>query len=200
MIKGLTKDGQLVDRDAPGVAYTVDDAEEGYEKFIESVRARAARDPYFVDGMAHLSVDGVAVPISPDDEESPEEKLARLRAAGVVPERGAIATSAGAKTLAELGATGLDATAPNVPGSPPPPPPPPPPLLNGDEPSVLSPEQQLLSVGLGKGVADKLFGAGIVSRDILATKTDTELDAIAGIGETTIKEIRDFLGKTEPVE
>ena len=196
MIKGLTKDGQLVDRDTPGVAYTVDDAEEGYEKFIESVRARAARDPYFVDGTAHLSVDGVAVPISTDDTESPEEKLARLRAEGVVPERGAIATSAGAKTLAELGATGLDATAPNVPGSPPPPPP----LPNGDEPSVLSPEQQVLSVGLGKGVADKLFGAGIVSRDILATKTDTELDAIAGIGETTIKDIRDFLQKTEPVE
>lgn len=196
MIKGLTKSGELIDANAPGAAHLVDTAEDGHEKFIESVRERHRLDSVREGGVAHVSIEGVAVPVSSNDTETPEEKLARLRAEGVVVEAGVIATTQGIKTPAEIAVAGVGVD-PSKPGSNPDPP------KEDDPPSdppAPSAEELLLIEGLGKGVADKLIGANINSREVLSAKTDAELDGIAGIGETTIKEIRAFLERTTPIE
>ena len=196
MIKGLTKSGELIDANAPGAAHLVDTAEDGHEKFIESVRERHRLDSVREGGVAHVSIEGVAVPVSSDDTETPEEKLARLRAEGVVVEQGVVATTQGIKTPDEIAVAGVGVDPSKPAGNPDSPKEDYPP----SDPPATSADELLLIEGLGKGVADKLIGANINSREALAAKTDAELDGIAGVGKTTIEEIRAFLERTAPTE
>lgn len=186
-IKGITHAGEVIEADAPGVAHLVDmDDHPSADLLIASVRDLAARNGGI--GVAHMAVEGVAVPISPDDTETPAEKRARLLEAGVVLSPNVVTTTQGVKTVEEIGTSGLGVDPNKAPNDPP------------SDPPTSTPDELLLIEGLGKDIADKLIGGDIRSRVQLAARTDAELDGIVGIGPKTIEEIRAFLERTAPTE
>lgn len=194
-IKGLTKQGDLIDRDQPGAAFVVDPDEPGADKFIESVRNQAARERIENTdeaAAAHMSIEGRAVPMSPNDDESPEDKLHRLEAEGVLPPRGIVATTQGFKTGAEIQTMGV---VPSLPPAPPIPPNPNPPAPLVQDPPVqdplpLSADEQALEDEFGKRIADVMLSAGYHSRAALEAASDATLIAVKGIGPDTVKKIR----------
>ena len=201
-IKGVTKAGEVVDSGAVGVAHVVDmDDQPSADLLIESIKTRYAKEN--PSTTPHLAVNGVAVPVTVEDTETPQEKLVRLQGEGVLQTGSIVATTQGFKTESELGESGLgvddasksvhDAgTHSNLSGE-------------GNQggtpddqgehtntPEVI--EQNAMIEALTEPIAQKLFDAGLRSRADLAAKTDAELDAIPGIGAASIEKIKAFLG------
>ncbi len=194
MLKGLTHAGQLIDAGQPGAAYVVDPDEPGTDTFIESVRTRYAKENPDV-GVAHVAINGVSVPVSVNDIETPQQKFVRLEGEGVLSREPVVATTQGIKTQSESGLSGLgvdDAPRGGVvaaAGTH---------VVRADEspatePPARAPDETAMIDALGEPVAQKLFDAGITSRALLAAKNKSELDAIPGIGPASIEKIEAFL-------